>query len=220
MKNRRWHLLLRMSLIVQICIVVFSLTGCNVKVYAPVEYSNGEEYESVTRQEKGISFSFEYPATYRISPQDLEFTVSNTLGTATLLVGPDSENGVPTPVLVITYPVNKDFTNIDKAVRERISKAKEMVEEISFYSDLKFLEERTVMVGSIKGKELLYSYKTKPYTIYGGEAIINSTTLFDRFVFLSYDNLIFEIHMEYDEILANQATKDYEHILKTFKILK
>jgi hypothetical protein len=123
-------------------------------------------------------------------------------------------------------------------VSDQHPNAKAAVEALISYwgESIKLLERSAVTVAGIPGEQIVYSHKPPMimraplklilFTIspdwnarYTRRNPQESELRITREVYFNYDGLIWNIQIDSDESVAEQAKADFEHLLKTFKIL-
>lgn len=221
------------------CLLLF-LSGCcegAIKVYDPIDYSNGDEYIAFTTDGVVTNFSFEYPSDYNLHRNQLNYGWASTSVNLS-----DIDYQYPETILdgqvriypySIEYPpeaewdyklasisvniVSEYFPEAETAVDERIASYKRWV-TIGCSEDFKLLEKNRVMIAGMEGWEIVVSYTDLPVDFLDS-ARTRAVPVVCRDLFFDYQDTVWHISVYSDAGNADQAKLDYEHILGTLRIL-
>ncbi|MBN2074580.1 MAG: hypothetical protein JW762_03425 [Dehalococcoidales bacterium] len=185
--------------------------------YKPMEYTGGDDYQTFITPDKCIpSFSFEYPAYYEIQSQFMPRYTYTTVGL----------NGIPTEdfykgfineIDIYIQKTAEGYPSVMTVVEDHISRAPGNAQE-----DFKIEERHDVVIAGIEGHEVTLSYTTKPVPkdAYVVKKPRDPEFVIYRSIFFDYKGLIWEISVYTDiDSYNDHVKKDFEHVLKTFKIL-
>lgn len=166
-------------------------------------------YRKVTGDRFGIKYSFEYPASYVDRTQITYYTPSEGSGYA-LIFCAFRTNYVKYGHKIITIDTFESYPNAEAAVEGRLN----YLNNIKTYPDDKFLlkERYETKIADIRGTAVAYSISDYDSNY------VESTNIV-REVYFSYKERIWNISIESPEELADEAEKDFEHILETFQFV-
>ena len=204
-----------------LCIIalamIFAFNSCDEYYgYIPVKYSDGENYKTfITPKEADFRLSFEYPSYYALSYQPNRPPI----GTYITLSGVPSDKffsgSIKTIEIHITF-IGGGFPDANTAVKERISDLK-----WSWVRNFRLKAKYNVCVDGLEGQEIVVTYRQRP--IYGsghGRKPRDPAFVVRREVFFDYRDVLWHISLYTDADSYEQTKVDFEHILKTFQVVK
>lgn len=198
--------------------MAISLYGCGqTKVYEPIEYSDGADYKTFNYQSGNVQFSVEYPESYRApnSPAEylrLALVGNNNIGyTTPFIKQPVSETYIGLIIMVSYYDIDENLPSVGAAVKEVTS----VDENGPSLIDFKVLKKSKVLVSGIEGTEVIISFSLHPF--FDNNAPVENEI--QRQIFISQNNMIWQLWYWADAARADEADIDFDHMVRTFRIL-
>jgi hypothetical protein len=205
------------NLLLMVSIFAMTITFANCKAIEPVVYSADEnrdinEYKTFTApEEEDIRFSFEYPEYYWINPQGGVFGFEITTGGSTL----EELHQGKKNIIDIGIPCAKGTENADIAMKENISGIK-----WEFLRNFRLIQKHRVMVNGYEGWETVITFRERVYPARIEGPSLPPAFIVQRDIFLDYQGVTYRIEIYADEQSYEQNKGDFEHILKTFKVIE
>jgi len=173
------------------------ITGCNTSEYKTFTLKNGIAH-----------FSFEYPSSYKVVDNIVSLMPAYT---HIILRKPPNEEQMERITSVLSIYVDEAYTplSVDSAISSNLS-------DISTWNDFKLLERSSIQVVGVNGQRIVYSWASIPARHgIAGEPIPSLA----REVYFYQDGQLWNISISSDELTTEAAKADFEHVLRTFKIL-
>ena len=198
-------------------ITVFTLNGCRaseVKVYAPIEYTGGEDYE-IFIADKGIPhFSFEYPSHYRL----IEYrSMPGAISTYVRF------NAIPVEEFYagnVNY-IDIDIYYVDVSIPDSETAIKSHISEFKWGNrNFRLKEKNRVIVAGLEGCEVIASFRERPVPDIGEGVPRGPLFIVSRDLFFEYQDMVWQISLYVDDDSYEQAKVGFEHILRTFRIIE
>ena len=212
-----------------------------MKVYEPIDYTDGDEYITFTAEGAIPGFSFEYPSDYKLYSYQ---PMPGFLSTSVFLSNIDYGNPVeivdgriissdriePPPeaewdfknARIYIHKVGRYFHGAEAAANEAIAEYKWLV-RAGYSEDFKLLEKNRVTVGGMEGWEIVVSYTILPDAwndLDDAGTRTRAVPVVNRELFFDAQDAVWQISIDSDAENADQAKLDYEHILETLRILE
>lgn len=175
---------------------------------------DGSGYKAFTL-EKGIGhFSFEYPAQYKV--EKVEVRDDSLLYTDVVLSGPGPtlENGGMDYTFIsvfvdstIDYPRSAEYD-----LENTLASASE------FLVDFQLLERSILSIVGITGQQIIY-YCNMGVREYPEDPEPELLPTIVRNIYFEQGDLIWNLHISYNQSIAEDAQAVFEHLLETFQIL-
>jgi hypothetical protein len=187
--------------------------------------SNQGDYQMFTARNTFCSFSVEYPSTFdhtdgpRLDVQEEYFSVG--------FAFPEKEYQMVDPALdgknagAVTVYHTPAYISIFISKSDRGFTAKTLVEDYldkeSSWADYELLERSTMIISGINAEYAHFvDSSLLPMLPAPGKDIPLKHYIWAYF---DYNDLIWQIEVEYDEEMAKQIESDFEHVIQTFKLL-
>lgn len=218
MKKKIYILLRNLLLIVSIFVVIITFTNC--KSVGPVVYSAGQNQDIngyktfVTPDNEDIRYSFEYPGYYWINPQEgLPFGMEVATGKG--ITKEEGDQG-KINIIYIRIPYAKGDNNADNGMKENISGVK-----WELLRNFRLTQKHRVIVNGYEGWETIMTFRQRKSLYHGAYATaVPPAFIIQRDIFLYHQGVTYQIQIYADEESYEQNKGDFEHILKTFKIIE
>jgi hypothetical protein len=195
-----------------LCIITF-LSGCGQVVYGRLPFTGDKDYQTFrTPQEDKFSVSFEYPARYQLGyePQYSETIIH-------LESNPSAD----------THRITRFFIRGALLGQGGFHEAKDTMQQAisnlrgKWYRNYRLeTKHQIVTTDSLEGWEIVVSYRERPESFRPGFNPIPPEFVVVREVFFDYQGTTWLIFLSTDATSYKQASSDFDHILKTFSILK
>jgi len=230
-------------LLVTVWISLLFVSGCGkdaMKVYGPIDYTDGDEYIAFTAEDAVPSFSFEYPSDYTlysyqpmpgypstsvilsdVDYQYQEVIIDGQIYVTNIVEYPPEAEWDYKDINIYVHKANEYAPGAETEVNERIDEYKQMV-RAGYNEDFKLLEKNRVMVAGMEGWEIVVSFTDLPVIPPGfpdAGPRTRAVSVIGRELFFDYQNTVWRISVFSDAGNADQAKLDYEHILGTLRIL-
>lgn len=209
-----------------------------IKAYAPIEYSDGDEYIAFTAEGAVPCFSFEYPSDYNLldytsAPEfrstsvrftDVDYYYQEYIINGEVIKGdvigcpPEAEWDYK-HIEILVDRISEYSPEAEIAVDEAIATYERWVTE-GWTEDFRLLEKNRVIVAGLEGWEIVISFTSLPVFRDGPCPSTRAVDVVYRGLFIDYQNTVWEMRVYSDAASAEQARLDYEHILGTLRILE
>jgi hypothetical protein len=214
MKNE--NIMLR-NLLLFVSILALIITFTNCKVMEPVVYSAGEgqdvnEYQIfIVPEEETIRFSFEYSISYGpIKPQSGPFGLVISTGGVTF---EELDRGKKNDIVI---DFKKGDETVETAMKKNISRMK-----WQGLRNFRLIQKHRVNVNGYEGWETVMTFRERVPLYRGAYAtFLPPAFIIQRDIFISHEGITYRIEIAADEESYEQNKGDFEHILKTFKIIE
>ncbi len=196
--NNKNHATKVIALLLLFASLIISLISCG-------------EYQTFTLKRGIAHFSFEYPARYGVDIVEIEDNPKSRYTDILLGWSPPERLWRSSNINICVLPGNS--ANAEAALEYRLG----LENKPAF--DFKLLERYSVTVSGVDGYGAFYSRIAPP--LGPGQGPPGEPRLIiHRSVYFSYGGLIWSIYVGYDEATKDLGEADYEHVIKTFKILE
>ena len=218
MNKKKFSYLMFLLLTGYMLISLFSFSSCidsGMKHYAPIEYSEGNDFKTFVTVEEGAPYlSFEYPSYYRLSDQ----TDTWHDGFAFVVLGGNiSEeefySGKVKNIEIHIKSIAHGFSNAETSMEHRIS-----LRKWSLQRNYRLREKHKAVVGGIEGWETIITYRERPPPNIGHGTPGGPAFIVARELFFDYQGMTWQIRLYTDADSYEKETKAvFEHLLQTFK---
>jgi hypothetical protein len=191
-----------------------------IVIIAGVSIVHFYSYNKFSLTEGIAHFSFEYPSSYYVEFTRLEERPWDYTMVRLLTLNPESEYGIEyyhdAVILINVEDTGYSYSSIEDAIEKSISWWTSRG-----YDDFHLIERSTVKIAGVQGGKLVYafnSYHRMDATEFGTHSV--KTPAITRRIFFEHEGKIWLISSTAYESYAETAKADFEHVIKTFKILE
>ena len=188
-------------LVIVLTVLLFTTSGCALQ-YCRKYVLHGVDYR----------FTFEYPADYRI------------LGNGKLLycARPALEGHWDNSWLWVKT-TKKEKTGERENARKLLESDVSIYSTSEQYTDFEIIETNTFTVDGIEGDLRIFSYYNPNSPILGpppGTTLKLPASMVARFAYFDYRGYIVELKISSTKEATEQANREFEHLLETFRIIE
>jgi hypothetical protein len=198
-----------------VSIFAMTITFTNCKTIEPVVYSADEnqdiiEYKTfIAPEDEDIHFTFEYPVYFGINLMGGPFGMVITTGGST----PEELHQGKKCVILIDYRKGNETAKI--RMKDNISAVK-----WQFLRNFRLIQKNRVIVNGYEGWETIMTFRERVYPAGIEGPSLPPSFIIQRDIFLSHQGVTYRIEIDADEYSYERDKDDFEHILKTFKVIE
>jgi hypothetical protein len=207
------------SLVLIVSLAPIVSCGVMTTTYKPLDSTDGSAYKTFTTpNDSRVHFSFGYPSSYVLTDESAGQSNPEISVHFSATTKEDFEIGrfKYIEIEVTNLLRHSGYPDAETAMKRRINEYK-----WSWSRNYRLVTKHRVVVDGVEGWETIISFRHKPYQTFDPWPTPKQNFVVYKDLFFDYQGMTWRIYLETDaDSYKQQASADFEHVLRTFKFPK